>query len=70
MVIDFLGCAGDLGELGAVRNQGIFDAELFGDAVTIGFDPVLPLDLGLREGEMAGIAAGTAREGLDRRAHV
>ena len=64
MVIDFLGCAGDLGELGAVRNQGIFDAELFGDSVTIGFDPVLPLDLGLRQGEMAGIATGTAREGL------
>ena len=64
MVIDFLGCAGDLGELGAVRNQGIFDAELFGDSVTIGFDLVLPLDLGLREGEMAGIATGTARKGL------
>ena len=64
MVIDFVGCAGDLGELGAVRNQGIFDAELVGDPVTVGFDPVLQLDLRLREGEMVGIAAGTAREGL------
>jgi len=64
MVFDFLRCAGDLGELGAVRNQGIFDAELVGDPVTVGFDPVLQLDLRLREGEMVGIAAGTAREGL------
>ncbi len=55
------GSAGDLGELSAIGNQGRLDLELLGDAIAVGADAILQLDLGLGERDVVGVAAGPAR---------
>lgn len=64
VVIDLPGGAGDLGELRAVGDEGGLDAEFLGDAVAVGLDALLELDLGLAEGDVIGIATGAAGERL------
>lgn len=62
VLVDFLGGAGDLGELGAVGNEGGLDAEFLRDAVAVALDALLKLDLGLAEGNVVGIAARATGE--------
>jgi hypothetical protein len=63
-LIELVRAAGDLGEQGAVGNERGFHTELGGDAVAVGLDAILQLDLGLRERNVIGVAARAARERL------
>ena len=53
--------AGDLCELGAVRDQRRLDLEFFRDAIAVGFDAILQFDFGLRERNVIWVAARATR---------